>query len=246
MREIVSSKPKRQKDPVKRVEGVIMSWVPGKPFGFVKGRDGSEYFLHANNVDDQDQVAALEMGRLIEFEPHPGRKGLEARHVMVGDATAVEWIEPERFVVSKDVQPRYGEVYFCVDKIQMDGDSPDEAKTKLLNKCRELGANAVVGLAYSRSTGSMGNYLYTIHWQSGWPAIVLEKRATFDVERAESSAGLGEALAETLQRRYDKWQAELARKAKEKAEIEAIVYWLKRGFGLLLAIGLIAFLIAMD
>lgn len=51
-------------------------------------------------------------------------------------------------------------------------DSPDFAKDYMLYQAESLGANAVLNARYFKTTGSSGNYKYTIHNYMGNPAVI--------------------------------------------------------------------------
>jgi hypothetical protein len=86
--------------------------------------------------------------------------------------------------------------------------------------CR-LGANALLGLHYSKSSGQNGNYRFTVHNFTARPAIVMLRRMTSDLAAAEASERRRQILASTLEdghreyRAHLKWLvAERRRKAK--------------------------------
>jgi len=64
------------------MEGVIKKVVKDKHFGFIRGRDGKEYFFHSSGIknarwDDVDE------GRDVTFEDAEGTKGPRAEDIYI-------------------------------------------------------------------------------------------------------------------------------------------------------------------
>jgi len=209
--------------PVKRLQGTITSFVEGREFCFARGEDGQSYFVHRRSLRRHGDWKQIEMETLIRFEPYPGRKGLEARDVDVADRNHAIWSLPTEMVVTRNPEPRRGRVFHVVGELEFGDRDLEDAKAMLVRKSRELGANAVLGMKYSKGTGSEGNYRYTVHYFSGRPAIIAEARPTFDSAGcADSLAGV-EAAADELQRRYEAYLKKLRFWRRVKQAVMAVM-----------------------
>ena len=60
--------------------GKIKIFFDEKGFGFIRGADGQEFFVHINNIPGR---VAPEKGASVSFEIRPGKKGLEAYDVKI-------------------------------------------------------------------------------------------------------------------------------------------------------------------
>lgn len=61
--------------------------------------------------------------------------------------------------------------------------SPDTAKNLMKQKIKQLGANAIINLEYSKSTGSDGNYQYSIHNYFGDIVLIGKRSKNGDVKQ---------------------------------------------------------------
>jgi cold shock CspA family protein len=57
-----------------RLEGVVTYWNSPKGFGFARKQDGSEAFVHINEVEDET-IEDLEVGQHIAFDEQPAKRG---------------------------------------------------------------------------------------------------------------------------------------------------------------------------
>lgn len=73
----VPKKEKEDFDPV--IGGMINFFDSSKGYGFIKGEDGENYFVHINNVSGHP-----EQGSKVRFEKEKGPKGWVAVRVMIG------------------------------------------------------------------------------------------------------------------------------------------------------------------
>jgi len=62
-------------------KGVVVNLVAEKGFGFIRGSQGAQYFVHKSMLSEGLGWADLTVGRAVEFTPRQGRKGLEATEV---------------------------------------------------------------------------------------------------------------------------------------------------------------------
>lgn len=56
--------------------GTVKFFNKEKGFGFIKGDDGQEYFVHQSGLADE-----IQQGDMVEFELQEGKKGLMAVNV---------------------------------------------------------------------------------------------------------------------------------------------------------------------
>lgn len=62
--------------------GVVIRIVKDKPFGFIRGEDGNEYFFHSSSVKNGKFLNVRE-NQNVEFEPHETEKGYRAEDVYI-------------------------------------------------------------------------------------------------------------------------------------------------------------------
>ncbi|MBO9716203.1 MAG: cold shock domain-containing protein [Pseudoxanthomonas sp.] len=209
------------------MDGTIRSYLPAKGYGFVRGNDNRDYFLHQSDISPGTQV--LE-GQRIRFEEAATPKGYRAKNVQLLDRQPIEvrYQIPDGVLLSKEGQPRQWEIVDrCRWTIHASGrGSPDDVRTALKHKASLIGANAVLGVTYHTTTSSSGNYRYTIHNFTGIP-VMLGRVSTAGVS-LESLAGL-EGRAALLKR-------ELVAKTEASFRTALIVGGTIAGLGFLLGI----------
>lgn len=64
------------------MKGTVKFFNDKKKFGFIKGEDEKEYFVHVTDVQDQ---ASLAENDSVDFEPEQGERGLKATNVSLGE-----------------------------------------------------------------------------------------------------------------------------------------------------------------
>jgi len=57
------------------VIGTVARWIDRKGFGFIKGEDGKDIFVHNSDIEGKN---SLTEGEKVEFEVTAGDKGLRA------------------------------------------------------------------------------------------------------------------------------------------------------------------------
>lgn len=62
--------------------GIITRMLTTKGFGFVKGEDGCEYFMHAKDIDIDQRWEQLEKGQRVTFTPVQNGTGGNKRRAM--------------------------------------------------------------------------------------------------------------------------------------------------------------------
>lgn len=207
-----------------RMHGSVRSFVGAKRFGFIDGEDGQSYFFHANGLTDPTSAGDIAIGALVEFEPHPGPKGLEARRVIVERSKGELWTLPEKLVICRDSKLRHGEIFAIGGPVTCWSDSsPDTARRELLELAESLGANAVLGLAYTKRTGSSGNYQFTVHRFTASLAVIAESRPSADLDRIRASELHRDEAAAEFVRRHQEY---IQRLAEEEAWRGKQIVWM--------------------
>ena len=65
------------------MNGTISRVLSDKGFGFIRGDDGQEYFMHRSAVRDGSVFEQLRDGQHVTFDASRGDKGLRAENVRV-------------------------------------------------------------------------------------------------------------------------------------------------------------------
>jgi cold shock protein len=63
------------------MKGQIVRVVVEKGFGFIRGEDGQEYFMHRSAIRDGSVFEQLRDGQPVTFDAGRGDKGLRAENV---------------------------------------------------------------------------------------------------------------------------------------------------------------------
>lgn len=159
------------------MEGTVTSFLPGKGYGFVRGDDGRDYYLHASDCECAEQVIE---GRRVGFEEAATPKGYRARRVRVVPLTGdTRYRVPGEVISSRSQEVRDWQILEA-SRWTLHGssrDSPDEANDILRANASRVGANGLVGVRYYKTRGSeagtgRGTHYYTIHNFSGTPVAL--------------------------------------------------------------------------
>lgn len=212
------------------MEGSVSSFLTAKGYGFARGDDGRDYFLHKSDIDPA--VGVVIEGQRIVFEESATPQGYRARRVRpVALTAATRYLVPEQVLESNASAVRGWEILETSPwKIRgTSRDSPDSAKADLLIKARCLGATGVVLVQYSKTTGSesgtgRGTHHYTIHHFRGHP-VVLARLSTSGTANKSDLEGLGKRAAAL--------KAELVAKSEASRTSAAITALVVVGAGLL-------------
>jgi len=62
------------------MQGTITSYLPEKRYGFIKGKDGKDYFFHDSSFKNDAQIALLAEEAMVTFEQQATPKGYKATH----------------------------------------------------------------------------------------------------------------------------------------------------------------------
>lgn len=158
----------RARDDSTRITGFVRSFMPEKGFGFIRGNDGRDYFVHRKNVVGGELVD----GQQVEFEGMPGPKGYKAVRVIPGDLPlepGQAYESPKRFIWTQDAEPRGFQVIFTLGSGWSESNNPHVARAGLERICQERGGNAVLNVRLEKSSRQQGcsNYYCTMHRYTG-------------------------------------------------------------------------------
>lgn len=64
------------------MQGKVKFFKPERGYGFIKGDDYNDYFVHHSNIS-MDGFRFLERDQIVEFTPSSSEKGLNALNVEV-------------------------------------------------------------------------------------------------------------------------------------------------------------------
>ncbi|TAK37655.1 MAG: cold shock domain-containing protein [Lysobacteraceae bacterium] len=189
------------------MQGTVKSFLPSKRYGFVRGDDGIDYYLH-----EQDLVhaAPLHQGLRVEFEETATPKGYRARGVRVVSSPAgCRYETPPDIVETKGAELAEWELLESIPWIILGAsrDSPEAAKAELRGHASAIGANALFRIEYFKTRGEeagsgRGIHYFTIHNFRAVPGVVGRVTKTGGKTRTEL-AGLSERVAELSRRRAD-------------------------------------------
>lgn len=217
------------------MKGLMNTWLPEKQYGFIKGEDGKDYFVHARDFRNKSQIALLAEALPIEFDPQATPKGYRARKCRLLNPEAdIRYIEPEHFMTSRNDHIRGWEIIEsgAWQVSAASAASPDDAKERTIALAQKAGANALLHLSYGKSTGSepsengKGTHHYTIHHFSGVLTTLGKRHANGKLSRKDL-AGLNERAAKI----HEQWHEEHSR----------LMLFALAGAVLLIAMGLLSF-----
>ena len=160
------------------MKGEITSYLEDKRYGFIKGEDGKDYFFHVNSLKDASMKNSICQGSQVTFTNTATPKGYAAKEIAIEDYSDLNiYVTPDMFIASKSssiqgwntIETGYWIVHGTSD------DSPEAAKRELIKNAKRISANAVINLEYYKTTGSSGNYQYTVHNFKATPIVVGKK-----------------------------------------------------------------------
>jgi cold shock protein len=68
-----------------KLSGFVKKWIDDRGFGFIKGDDGEDYFLHIR-VCQASGIEQPKQGDRLAFLPKEGPQGKRAGHVEIAEA----------------------------------------------------------------------------------------------------------------------------------------------------------------
>lgn len=188
------------------MKGTITSYLPEKQYGFIKGEDGKDYFFHENEFRDPTHIRRLCEDAWIDFDQQATPKGYRAKNCSLLDPkTVLTYTLPGEFITSRTATVRGWEVIEYADWIVhgASSDSSEAAQHDAVYHAKLVGANALIGLEYYKTTGSepgsgRGTHHFTIHNFRGQLAT-LAKRTSKGPYRHDQLLGLN-GRAESLKK----------------------------------------------
>lgn len=62
-------------------KGIVKFFDNKKGYGFIKGEDGEDYFVHFSSIDSNDEYKKLDEGDEVSFDVEDGPRGPSAINV---------------------------------------------------------------------------------------------------------------------------------------------------------------------
>ena len=174
--------------------GQISTYVTSKGYGFIIGEDDKDYYFKFCNF--KGNIEKIAEGISVSFSPNANHKGYFATDIhMVCSKDSINYALPENTIYTKSGSINGWEIIERTDWRIMgtSPDGPDDAKREMLYHARNVGATGLTEVSYSKSTGSRGNYRFTIHHYTG-NAVKLAKKSTTGTHTRESLLGLEQAI----------------------------------------------------
>lgn len=148
------------------MQGIVRTYLPEKGYGFIKGNDGKDYFFRKESFADAVHVGRIVEDALVTFDEQATPKGYRAVCLsLVNAGIETNFVFPDGVVTSKTNHLQGWDLLGTGDWIVhgMSSTSPDEARRILSQNANRIGANALIGVEYYKTTGSRGNYQFTVH-----------------------------------------------------------------------------------
>ena len=190
------------------MQGTVKSYLHSKRYGFLRGDDGNDYYLH-----EQDLVSAspLHQGLRVEFEETATPKGYRARRVRaVGSTAGCLYEAPRDIVETKGTELAEWELLESIPWIILGAsrDSSEAAKAELRGHASAIGANALFRVEYFKTRGEeagsgRGIHYFTIHNFRAVPGVVGRVTETGGKTRTDL-VGLSERVAELNRQNAEK------------------------------------------
>lgn len=126
-------------------EGSIVSYVPEKGYGFIKGNDGNSY--HFKKADLQAGEDAPGAGSQVQFEAVATDRGFSAVQVKSIAAPLEMWATPQNFLVTEHSTFSDAEIVFTYDiPCFAMAELHDEARQRLIDVAVSFGATGLIHL----------------------------------------------------------------------------------------------------
>ncbi len=172
------------------MNGRVTTFLPEKRYGFIRGDDGKDYFFHSSSFTDKTPPERVCEQAIVRFDPTANPKGYRAVNLSLVDSSpTMKFVFPDVFMTSRSNHIRGWETleygWWVVHGSSKQ--SPEAAKQAVIDRAKQIGANAVIDLTYYKTTGASGNYRYTIHNFYGRVVFVGKKRADGQARNTSSS-----------------------------------------------------------
>jgi len=184
------------------MKGTIKTYLPEKKYGFIKGDDGKDYFFHESEFRDKSHIGKICEEAFVNFDQQATPKGYKAKNCsLINPSEVLTFVTPDEFITSRSNSVRGWDIieygHWIVHGTS--SDSPDAAKRDVIDSATRIGANALINLEYYKTTGSSGNYNYTIHNFRGRP-VTLAKKNSKGKYHSDELSGLNQR-AEALKKK---------------------------------------------
>lgn len=199
------------------MRGVIKNFLESKGYGFIAGEDGKDYFFHINEVKNRSKQ--ILDGLPVRFEESLSPKGYNAKQISLLDDNLL-YEQPQNVLTSKGNEVKGWSI---VEKGShslryYSSNSPDEARDGLKLLAQSLGITGLINLRYYKTTGSSGNYNYTVHNFEGTPVSLVKKGLA------------GKLHIESVPRFHDKLEEYIQHLAEENAFQQRLKYFRRKIF----------------
>lgn len=162
------------------MQGSVISFLPEKGYGFIKGDDGKEYFFHRDEFLDHSIINQLCDGSRVSFDAVPTSKGYKAKCCkLISEEFSHKFLLPNNVFVSKNEAIPGWQVIEVGDWVVTGSsrESPEGANEDAKYKAILLGGNALLNTKYFKTTGEEqgtgnGVYRFTIHNTQGRIATI--------------------------------------------------------------------------
>ncbi|HJE02781.1 MAG TPA: cold shock domain-containing protein [Aliarcobacter thereius] len=206
------------------MRGNIKTYLQEKKYGFIKGDDNKDYFFHISSLKDKNKEDSLCEGLYLEFEQKATPKGYNAINItIIDDNIDFKYEVPDNIISSKSSKIKDWQIIEYSDWIVIGSsrNSPDSARSDMLSKAKEVGANSLVNVEYFKTTGSEagtghGTHYYTVHNFRGQMTSIAKKSTygKFDLKDFKN-----------INKEASKLKTELEEQTKSSQSFKAY-YWL--------------------
>ncbi|HMW50174.1 MAG TPA: cold shock domain-containing protein [Marinagarivorans sp.] len=201
------------------MKGTVKTFLPEKNYGFIKGDDGKDYFFHGSEFIDKSQVAKICEEVLVDFDQEATPKGYKAKKCsLVSPCDVLTYVTPDEVILSKTSSVQGWEI-IELGSWTINGsspDSPDSARKTIIDRAASIGANALINYEYYKTTGSQGNYKYSVHNVRG-QAVTVAKKNSIGKHHAEDLKGLNQ--------RAEEMKIRLIERTKESKRFRNKAWW---------------------
>ena len=208
------------------IKGTISTCLPEKQYGFIKGEDGKDYYFSFNALS-RTQFDKIAEGALVEFDQKASAKGYRAESILITKNGTDGYSQPTEALVSKGKSIKGWEIIERGAWIVhgSSSKSPDDAKLNLIDRAKQIGANALIESEYFKTTGSTsgsggGTYYYTIHNFRARAVTVAKKEINGSLS-LDDLFGLNQKAGEFKQRCIEVNQCNCAANQKKRGKIWA-------------------------
>jgi cold shock CspA family protein/uncharacterized protein YbjQ (UPF0145 family) len=176
------------------MNGKIKTYLPSKKYGFIKGDDEKDYYFRAVEFADKNQLNMICEDAFVAFEERATPKGYRAvKCSLINPSDILTYTVPDSVIISRSNIVNGWDIMEYGNWIVHGGseNSLQEAKNDAIEGAVAIGANALIDFDYYKTTGSSGNYKFTIHNFRG-RAVTIAKRKANGQYKADVLSGLNQ------------------------------------------------------